>query len=649
MSDIVNPYIAGSPVTGSAMFFGREDVFQYIHRALIGQHRDNVIILYGQRRTGKTSVLYQMRTRLDPRYLCIFLDMHGFALEGLGGFLWELTAHILRDLRRYYQLKFSPPDRAAFFADPRHFFEHEFLAQLWSDIGERHLLLMLDEVIYLEEQVQAGKLGHEIFEYMRYLMQHYERLNFLFSLGSGLEELEKEYAFLFNVGLYKRISFLEQDAAADLITQPVKDIYQVAPAAVERIYHMTSGHPYYTQLLCHSLFNRWQQHQAAYIEVDDVDNVFDEAVERGSAVLKYNWEELSTGEKAIVAGMVTAMGERTSAVGIKDIDRVWHRYNVTIPEGEQAKAMRNLLARDIIVGKDRYTFTVDLLRLWVQKYQRMEWVKEEISTFWSQPSTPKRNSWPFNPFVTRVLAIGMVLLVLLGVSSRLFYVNDYLPHQQQANVTATAQAVGTREANANATTTAVMKATQNPYPPHHGSLLLNTPLNKNTKDSIWNEGIVADLGSCQFTGGAYHAVILQSDQFWYCEDTALTVSDFAYQAQMTILKGEYGGLSFRAGTSGFLYYFYISATGTYELDIDRNHQFIRAISSGSSSAIRKGYNQPNLLGVVAQGNSFDLYINLQHIAHAKDSTFSSGQVGILVKESTHPTEAAFQYAKVWKL
>ena len=99
MSDVVNPYIAGNPVTGSEMFFGREDVFQFIRQTLIGQHRDNVIVLYGQRRTGKTSVLYQMRSHVDARYLCIFMDMHGFALEGLGGFLWDLANHILRILR----------------------------------------------------------------------------------------------------------------------------------------------------------------------------------------------------------------------------------------------------------------------------------------------------------------------------------------------------------------------------------------------------------------------------------------------------------------------------------------------------------------------------------------------------------------------
>ena len=64
MREFVNPYIAGNaiarnPVTSAEMFFGREDVFAFVRQALIGKHRDNVIILYGQRRTGKTSAPQQ--------------------------------------------------------------------------------------------------------------------------------------------------------------------------------------------------------------------------------------------------------------------------------------------------------------------------------------------------------------------------------------------------------------------------------------------------------------------------------------------------------------------------------------------------------------------------------------------------------------
>src|SRR5689334_4250096 len=103
MPERANPYIAGSPITGTEMFFGREDVFAFVQRTLSGQHRDNVIVVYGQRRTGKTSVLYQMSRHLSEQYLCVFVDLHGLALDGLSGFLWELANHITRVLRHNHK------------------------------------------------------------------------------------------------------------------------------------------------------------------------------------------------------------------------------------------------------------------------------------------------------------------------------------------------------------------------------------------------------------------------------------------------------------------------------------------------------------------------------------------------------------------
>jgi hypothetical protein len=265
--------------------------------------------------------------------------------------------------------------------DPRSSFENEFLNDLWAVVGNKHVLLLLDEAVRLQEQVEAGKLEHEVFEYIRHLMQHHERLNFLFSLGSGLEEMEKEYSFLFSVGLYKKISFLDKKAASDLITLPVKDYYSIEPDAVIRIFQITSGHPYFIQLLCHCLFNSWKQQRMAQMGIHAVDNVLEEVVERGSAVLKHVWEESTPGEKAFMAGMVTAMGKHNHSINVEAIAKTWMRCNVMIPSGEMTKAIRSLISRDIIVGQDQFMFTIDLQRLWIQKHRRLEWVKEEIADF----------------------------------------------------------------------------------------------------------------------------------------------------------------------------------------------------------------------------------------------------------------------------
>ncbi len=61
----INPYIAGNPVGGNPAFIGRADVLREVLRVL-RRPAENAIVLYGQRRIGKTSVLQH-----DKKLYCV--------------------------------------------------------------------------------------------------------------------------------------------------------------------------------------------------------------------------------------------------------------------------------------------------------------------------------------------------------------------------------------------------------------------------------------------------------------------------------------------------------------------------------------------------------------------------------------------------
>jgi predicted AAA+ superfamily ATPase len=58
-----NPYIAGRALSGIQGFCGREDILRTIE-ARLDSNDQGAIVLYGQRRIGKTSILLQLRQRL---------------------------------------------------------------------------------------------------------------------------------------------------------------------------------------------------------------------------------------------------------------------------------------------------------------------------------------------------------------------------------------------------------------------------------------------------------------------------------------------------------------------------------------------------------------------------------------------------------
>jgi type I restriction enzyme M protein len=58
-----SPYIVGNPVDREDMFYGRADVIERIRRQLGSEANANIILLEGNRRTGKTSVLRQLQKK----------------------------------------------------------------------------------------------------------------------------------------------------------------------------------------------------------------------------------------------------------------------------------------------------------------------------------------------------------------------------------------------------------------------------------------------------------------------------------------------------------------------------------------------------------------------------------------------------------
>ena len=379
-----NPYIAGSPVTHAEMFFGRNDVFQFIQEALIGRHQDNIIVLYGQRRTGKTSVLYQMHRHIDSLYIPILVDLQGLSLASVNDFFWELAMTIRRALQRERQISDLPrPRREEYSEDPFHQFVEEFLPSVLSAVGDHHLLLMFDESTRLEEQVTAGKLDAQIFDLLRSLMQHSPRLNFIFSIGSRFELIQKEYSLLFNVALYKEISFLNREDGTALITQPTQELHEYEEEAINRVLEVTSGHAYYTQLLCHSLFGQWQRNPKPKVTAEDVDSVLGEVVERAIANLKFDWGESSPAEQLVLAACAT-MGKSNSTPLIEaEVEGVFRQYGINLPHTEVVNALKTLTSRELMFAlpDGGYRFAVDLFRMWVHQSQKLEWVREELADF----------------------------------------------------------------------------------------------------------------------------------------------------------------------------------------------------------------------------------------------------------------------------
>ena len=136
----------------------------------------------------------------------------------------------------------------------------------------------------------------------------------------------------------------------------------------------------------------------------------------------------------------------------------------------------------------------------------------------------------------------------------------------------------------------------------------------------------------------------------------VSVSNFAIQADMTILSGDGGGFAFRWNTDA-QYHFQMASDGTFDLVNQTNIG-----PSGFSPAIRQGLNQANRVAIIAQKHTIYVYVNGQLIIEVdgnstyvngqpadkmNESSSSYGRVALMANESNDPTKVRFENVQVF--
>jgi hypothetical protein len=173
----------------------------------------------------------------------------------------------------------------------------------------------------------------------------------------------------FILALYKKISFLDNAATEQLITQPVMGYFRYDPLALEKIKQVTGGHPYFTQLLCRKLVDYRNERRLNYINVQHVNEVIDAVVEEGEINIAYIWQGSSLEERLFLVALNETI-QLEGAASVTDVDKFLRRKDIAT---DISAAMKHLEARDVIIEQDgRCEFAIDLFRHWIEGNYNLE-------------------------------------------------------------------------------------------------------------------------------------------------------------------------------------------------------------------------------------------------------------------------------------
>ena len=365
MTELLNPYSVGGSLSDpqGAGFFGREDVFEFVAQSLQSARRPP-IVLYGQRRLGKSSVLRQLPRHLPPGTVCILFDLQGQAALPLDTLLYGLAREIAGScgLPRPTREEI----RAETFAD--------YLESACAQLGSpRRLVLMFDEFDVIDVGANTSAAASSFLGFLATLVDRQPQVGFVLVVGRKISELSEEFvgAILRNAVQHRlvRLTRAQSDALA---TQLGQGMLAFDADALARLYALAAGHPYCTQVLCNML---WQQrvrpHSAlpAPVTAADVEQALAPAVEFGTSGLSWIYDGLEApSHRLFLAALAELQGElRDAPVTMSAIEQRLFRYGAMIDAAELRTAPAKLANWDVVDGSPAgYRFAVPMIGLWIR-------------------------------------------------------------------------------------------------------------------------------------------------------------------------------------------------------------------------------------------------------------------------------------------
>ena len=387
---IPNHYSSGVPMHDSRMFYGREKEMIFLRDNLTRDAR-SVVVLYGQRRSGKTTVLLELiKSSMPGGCIPVFIDLQGISVDlTIPKFLFAM-ARAIAEAMQQKNIAISFPLEEHFMFNPTHTF-NQFLNEVEKHLAGRKLILLIDEFEVLEEQIGKKKLPSEVFEYLRDIVQHRQSFNFLFAGTHQITEHTKWYrSVFFNIAIHYPLSRLSEEGAEALIQNPVADFLEYEPQAVQKIHNLTGDQPYLIHLMCRAIVDYCNDREKTFVTINDVNTVLREVMRTGRYHFDWLWDQFKPEVRVALTAISEGGKEDGRWLSFSEIGEIYRRYHAPFKREYMREVLTTLLEADIIekipgdVRKDtlesnRFRIPVGLTRTWLLKEHPVELTLLELA------------------------------------------------------------------------------------------------------------------------------------------------------------------------------------------------------------------------------------------------------------------------------
>ncbi|NEO27201.1 MAG: AAA family ATPase, partial [Kamptonema sp. SIO4C4] len=359
------PYVIGDPVEGK-LFVGREDICRELESLWIGSDIPSSVVLFGHRRMGKTSILRNMAAHSGAEVQVIYINLQrlGAISQGVGEVLMAITDELAETLN------LDPPTDNDLLTLPKRTFER-YLKTILKQLGEKRLIIALDEFEILETLIEAGQIPSDFLGFLRGMVQLSPKIAFAFAGLHTLEEMTADYFQPFYASVIPlHVSFLKPAATRQILANPDDDFpLDYTGEALDFIHNLTAGQPFLVQLVGFQLVRRYNEQvfeegrqRDVRFTVEDVEAVINhpDFFRQGRYYFEGVWKQAAdgaTGQRDILQVLAT---ER-EGLTLETLTQRLSFETATVQE-----ALKTLQRHDVVQEQGgNWRIIVELFRRWV--------------------------------------------------------------------------------------------------------------------------------------------------------------------------------------------------------------------------------------------------------------------------------------------
>ena len=381
---------------GDDMFYGRNKLISDIKEAIF-KGTKNQIAIYGQKRSGKSSLLNQIKGKLESdeshSVICgkfnlqgLFSDddekkAHNYDCEKdnnpVKWILKSIAEALLRGMPRSDSKKLGKDIKdilSNFFSLESDAFTalREFIEQINTIDGlhDSHFVIFIDEFTYLYQLIKDGRVSED---FMRRWIALIEtpgiNLQTIVAAQDTLPHFMNEsYASnCFNKFSKEPLSYLSKEEALQLIKNPIKDV-TFHNHSDELIYGYTSGSAFFTQIFCTRLVDYLNSERSNVVGKEEIEIVAERLCTGTHRLEKSTFECLikeadgSDYDEYDNERVLKAIAEHTRAGGYVNIEDL----HIDFPQKKLKSVLDNLYDRRVISKQDKgYSINVKLFVKWI--------------------------------------------------------------------------------------------------------------------------------------------------------------------------------------------------------------------------------------------------------------------------------------------